>query len=858
MKRRILVRIVLVLILLLALYPLTKFVILPLFDTSGELEGHDVPLYGYSEPDTPMVMENDALRFELDPATTHFTLTDKRTGHVWLSSPDNADSDPIALPVEKNKLNSTLSLTYAASTGMTTQFTSQEHSISNGVYEVLMQEDGSVRVNYSVGRVQRSFLMPTAIGDARMQQFMEKMTSKQKKDIKEYYREYNIDKLRKTDDKAALLAAYPDLAEEHVWVLRDGTKDHLKQRCESIFAEVGYTAEDLAYDNSRIVQAGSTIAKAVFNVSMVFRLDGSDLVVEVPLDDLAYDVDYPLTSLTLLPAFGAGGTADNGFLFVPDGSGAIIRFNNGRVSQRAYYANLYGWDWASIRTQVTNETRINFPVFGVSGDSGSFICILEDGASWAGIGADIAGRLTSYNTVNATYTIVHGDAYDVSERTNNAVYMFETAHPTGFIRQRYRFLPESGYMDMAASYRDYLTAKYPDFAAQTVDADAPLSIELIGAIDKVQQVAGVPTSVPIAMTTYAEAKELLRELVTRNLAQNMSIRYAGWMNGGMNQQLLSSVRLIRQLGTQEELFSFAQNAAIAGVPLYLDGLTAFARDSGLLEGFISFRDAARFTTREEAEIPEYSPIWYGANDDRDTYYLVKPAIAMRSVNTLVDEAASYGAGVSFRDIGYMLSADYDSKNHTTREAVLHQQAEKLAELKASGRDVMIRQGNDYAAVQATLITDMDFDGGQYSIIDEYIPFYPLALHSRVSYTGASLNLADDAEEVLLRSAEVGAGLQYTLTAQSARVLQDSTYSEFYGADASLVLDDITAQVAQYRQTLSGIFNQEMTGHERVGNVTITTYANGTRVYVNFGYTDAAVDGITVPARSYAAQQEVSK
>lgn len=569
-------------------------------------------------------------------------------------------------------------------------------------------------------------------------------------------------------------------------------------------------------------------------------------------------MDYPLTSLTLLPAFGAGGTADDGFLFVPDGSGAIIRFNNGRVSQRAYYANLYGWDWASIRTQVTNETRINFPVFGVSGDSGSFICILEDGASWAGIGADIAGRLTSYNTVNATYTIVHGDAYDVSERTNNAVYMFETAHPTGFIRQRYRFLPESGYMDMAASYRDYLTAKYPNFAAQTVDADAPLSIELIGAIDKVQQVAGVPTSVPIAMTTYAEAKDLLRELVTRNLAQNMSIRYAGWMNGGMNQQLLSSVRLIRQLGTQEELFSFAQNAAIAGVPLYLDGLTAFARDSGLLEGFIAFRDAARFTTREEAEIPEYSPIWYGANDDRDTYYLVKPAIAMRSVNALVDAAASYGAGVSFRDIGYMLSADYDSKNHTTREAVLHQQAEKLAELKASGRDVMIRQGNDYAAVQATLITDMDFDGGQYSIIDEYVPFYPLALHSRVSYTGASLNLADDAEEVLLRSAEMGAGLQYTLTAQSARVLQDSTYSEFYGADASLVLDDITAQVAQYRQTLSGIFNQEMTGHERVGNVTITTYANGTRVYVNFGYTDAAVDGITVPARSYAAQQEVSK
>ena len=68
---------------------------------------------------------------------------------------------------------------------------------------------------------------------------------------------------------------------------------------------------------------------------------------------------------------------------------------------------------------------------------------------------------------------------------------------------------------------------------------------------------------------------------------------------------------------------------------------------------------------------------------------------------------------------------------------------------------------------------------------------------------------------------------------------------------------LNGRVASMLEVGTG-FNQEMTGHERVGNVTITTYANGTRVYVNFGYTDAAVDGITVPARSYAAQQGVSK
>lgn len=857
MKRRIIVRIVLGVILLLALALLTNYVILPLFDTSDELQGHDVSLYGYTKPETEMVMENDTLRFELDPDTTHFTLTDKRTGHVWSSSPADADNDPIALPVEKNKLNSTMTLNYSTSTGMNTLFTSNEHSVTNGVYEVVMQEDGSVRLNYSVGRIQRSFLIPTAIADDRMQAFMEKMTSKQKKDIKEYYREYNIDKLRKTDNKDELLATYPDLAEQHVWVLRDTTKDHLKTRLEGYFAEVGYTAEDKEYDDSRIVQGANTTAKAVFNVSIVFRLEGNDLVVEVPLEDIDYDVDYPLTALTLLPAFGAGGTSDDGFLLVPDGSGALIRFNNGKVNSRAYYANLYGWDWASIRTQVTNETRINFPVFGISSGDSSFVCIMEDGAAWAGVNADISGRLTSYNTVNATYTIIHGDAYDVSERTNNAVYMFEKEAPQGVIRQRYRFLDSADYMSMATSYRDYLTDKYPDFAAQTVDSEASMNVELIGAIDKVQQVAGVPTSVPIALTTYDQATELLRELVKRGMP-NLTIRYSGWMNGGMNQQALSRVKLIRELGSESSLLTLTQTAADAGVPLYLDGLTAFARDSGIKEGFVAFRDAARFTTREQASIPEYSAIWYGAEDedDRASYYLVKPAYAMQSINNLTDAAQRYHAAVSFRDVGSMLSSDFDSKDLTTRETVLRQQVEALAALRKDGQRVMIRQGNDYAAVYASVITDMDFDGSQYSIIDEYIPFYPVALHSRVTYTGASLNLADDAEETLLRSAEMGASLQYTLIASGVQTLQDSFYSEYYGADAGLILDDITQQVAHYTKTLSGTFNQEMVGHERIGNVTITTYANGTKVYVNYGYSSADVDGISIPARSYTATEVI--
>ena len=44
----------------------------------------------------------------------------------------------------------------------------------------------------------------------------------------------------------------------------------------------------------------------------------------------------------------------------------------------------------------------------------------------------------------------------------------------------------------------------------------------------------------------------------------------------------------------------------------------------------------------------------------------------------------------------------------------------------------------------------------------------------------------------------------------------------------------------------------MTGHENLTeDLSVTEYADGTKVYVNYGYSDAQTpDGVTVPARDY--------
>lgn len=868
MNRKKIVRIsayvVLALVLLLGLYLAWTKVIVPLFDTSDEDVGYVADIRRYAGTDEDFELDSDNIHFELDPETTHFTVTDKRTGKVWSSEAVGVDDTSTALN-EKNRLKSIFTLKYKNSAGKEPIFTSYEYSAANALYNVEWEDEDqtAIRVTFTVGDIPRIYMYPPAITEEDMKTVLANVAvSKDKRTIENAYQLKGEGKYGKKDDVAALQEQYPDLLDTRLWILiNPDMRENDAAKLEKAFFDSGYTVEDYERDFARKVTAAEeegTTTSAVFTISVVYRLDGDDLVVEVPLQDLRYNPDAPITSLTLLPAFGSANNKAEGYILVPEGAGALIRFNNGKTKQSAYYANMYGIDWATVQKEITNETRITFPVFGIATEGSSFLCILEDGRSWAGISANVPGQPNyegTYNSASASYTLIHGDSYDVAERSNSTVYMFEQQLPEGKISQRYRFVASDDYMDMAASYRDYLLAAYPEEMNRIADSQSVTVVDMVGAIDKVQQRFGVPTNVPIPLTDYAQATELLNKLIAEDLP-NLTVRYSGWMNGGLNQDILNKIRLMSEMGSESELKTFTETAKNAGVPLYLDGLTSYARDSGLKEGFLALRDAAQFTTREEVEIPEFSPIWAGPQDWRDTYYLLKPSLIMSNTDVLSDAVTEYGAaGVSLRDIGYLISADYNPKAVVTREEVRLSHMSKLKELHLKGQLVMTRSGNDYAVPYSDVVTDIDFDGGRYQIIDEYVPFYAAVLHGTVPYTGEAYNLARDREELLLRSAEMGASLQFCLMAGNVEELQDSWFSEYYGADVERVYPTMIQTIREYNEQMGGTFDQLITDHERTGEVTVTTFENGTRVYVNYGYSAVEMDGMTLEARSYQTVKE---
>jgi hypothetical protein len=807
--------------------------------------------HSYAEENKSYTLEDDKLKLTLDGNNTYFQVLNKENSTVWDSNPADGAKDTTANAQNLKYLQSTLIIEYTNETGITTILDNFSYSIQKKFYTI-EQGDDYIRVNYTVGDVQKAYLFPEAAPESRMKEFTDKMDSSSQKKINTYYRKIDINNLRATDDLGKLLAAYPDLEQENVFVLREGTQEYLKKNIEKLFEKSGYTREDYEVDAARY-SGTSTTEKPYFNISIEYRLEDGDLVVNLPFDSMEWKKKYPLTKVKVLPYLGAGSIEDKGFVLVPEGNGGIINFNNGKKTQNSYYTEIYGIDSAAPRDSLISENRTSLPVFGIARNGSSMLCILEDYQTLASIEADVSGRNHNYNYAGASYTTIHYASLNVSAKTDKSVIVYEAQKPEGDIRQRYRFLTTDNYSDMAAAYRDYLIKKNPELTKKE-DIGMPINITLIGAIDQIKQRLGYPVSVPVALTDYKEAAQILQELKTAGM-KKLSLRYSGWMNGGIKQTIPDPVKGLSVLGSKGDFKSFLKTAADLKVPVYLEGMVGYTYDNGFFDSFNPNRQSAKFASREVAKLYEFSPIYFGIDDDKDPYYLLKPQLTVRYMKNIGDYAANHKVNVAFSDAGYRLNADYNPKNLTTREKSMKLQRDAMAKIAGEGTKIMINGGNAYTIPYASFISDMDLTGEQYQIIDYMVPFYAMALHGLIDYTGSSLNLSGDYQLLLLKSAEYGAGLSFTFMKEAATELQNSNYTYLFGADYDRWKENAIAICQRYEKELGSCFNQYITEHRRLAEgVFITKYEDGTCVYVNYNNTEYTDGALKVPARDYLVER----
>lgn len=888
-KKKLILRLLPWLLLLAALAALVVFVFIPMYTQEEAEHKYEPTVYEYEADDKKLVMKSDSLTFEMDPTNTHFQVTDAN-GNVWKSNPlatlEEAKKDKVAnTDTLKNTLLSTL-LVHSRSKGEEKPWSNYQFSIENGNYQIEVvhvkdengqdtEEISEIRVAYAIGNIEREYTIPYAWTEERYKEFTNQINSKDRRKVVNNYTKYTASKLEKMNETdkdretlETLLSLYPKLKEQELYVLKLETESTVKETMEKLLSSVGYDEEQMLIDQEWVAQKKANESE-LFNVTIVYRLEGNDLVVEVPYDQIRYrnktsavdSKEIAITGITLLPVFGAGSMEDEGFLFIPEGGGSIINFNQNRVEKDKYESIMYGRDYSQEKLELINETRITFPVFGVAKNGVSFLCMMEGATPFGTIYAESSGVSSSFNAIRARYDVLHSAKYNINDINQETVLMFEKNIPEGSVIHRYRFLDTDNYVEMANAYGDYLRDK--EEMLVTASENVPVNVELVGAIDKTVVKMGLPIDSVVATTTFDQAGAILTEM-KENGIESLNVRMSGWANGGIYQQVLTSVNVLNELGGESAMKKLIQTAKDSGVTLYFDGISCFAFDSGVLEGFNAFVDAARYLTREQAMLHPYDAVYFKYMEWlEEPFYLVQPQYAQKCTTNLINALDKMDAqGVAFRDIGNLLSADMYDRNTVTRYEVMQMNVESMKEARAKDQKVAIKRGNDYAVPYADLITDMDLTGTKYTVIDKQIPFYQIALHGLKDYTGKPINLAGDYQTEFLKCVEYGSGLNFTFMAENAWVLQDTTHSTLFGSSYDGWKDRFIQMVSDYQANTKGLNQQRIVGHEMVQpDVYVTTYEDGTKVYVNYSAYDVQISEAAeeaVVAEEMAISQETAE
>jgi hypothetical protein len=381
----------------------------------------------------------------------------------------------------------------------------------------------------------------------------------------------------------------------------------------------------------------------------------------------------------------------------------------------------------------------------------------------------------------------------------------------------------------------------------------PIVIEIPGAVNKTQHRLGIPFDLPLRLTSYKESKGMINDFAQWGW-KNVRIKLSGWFNRSVDHSVPNKLRLIRELGSKKDFKNMLSAAEKNGYTIFPEADFLYMRDVKLFGGFNLYRDAARYVNRKRIEKYPYSFVWFGERIRWGKLsYLARPAYMMSLIDNFSRKAARLGlSNLAFRSLGAKLSGDYHEKRLVSREASMKMRQEKLAELSGRGSDILLNTGYAYAVPWAGFITDMAIDDQSFGITDASVPFYPMALHGLVPYTGPAINLAEDYTKNLLKTIESGAGLYFSFMTAETSILQETKFRQFYANEYGKWSPDANVLYQKFTADFAGLYDQAIVNHVIIAEgLTLTEYEDGTRVMVNYGGSAVNYDDVIINAHDYA-------
>ena len=542
--------------------------------------------------------------------------------------------------------------------------------------------------------------------------------------------------------------------------------------------------------------------------------------VYVPADEIEETTADKLLDVEIAPLLGATGTKDEGYILIPDGSGALIRFNNGKTKAGSYKAQVYGSDKTFAAT-VDNNTmlRAALPVLGMDCGDYGLMAVATQGDAHAYVNAAVSGVTNSYNTMNFSFSVRAKGEYTIGEENYNArtVNLYQQDKSTlGRYEVSYYPLPEGAcdWMSMADAYGNLLLGD------RTAEAESRVSLRFEGMIYKDKPFLGIPVSTAIALTPYDSAAEILQVLADAGISA--VAEYQNWNNNTARNRM-GGVKASGTLGGSKAFSALLEKAERLDAPVYFTtNALSFSSENALIA---RFTDAATKLSSFPVELHTFSISTHKEDETIAHDYVIRADKAADKAADLLAAYGKLGAKASLGDAANLLYSDYTSKtgNRSALKAA-------VTELLDGAGATLMSWPNAYALPYAAYVTDVPMHSSSLSLADEAVPFYARVLQGRVGFSGAAVNLADEPRTAFLYALESGGDLAFTLAAENTDELRFSDDSALYAIRFEDWKETIIAMQTELNVVRSGLGS--LISREAAGK-TVTLRHDGGVLVLNY-------------------------
>jgi len=534
-----------------------------------------------------------------------------------------------------------------------------------------------------------------------------------------------------------------------------------------------------------------------------------------------------------------------GYAFVPDGSGALIRYQDNTVSINRYTGKVYGENPAEAMFYYDNtvyavrKKEPLMPVFGVAigQNQQGFIAWADKGGEQMEIVMSPKGNMTNYNYVYPRF-VYNRQMHQVYNRKGEGYFRLYTDRLHYDIDITYHFLEgeEADYVGMALAYRNHLIKNGTLISGRVKhDDNIPLRADFIMS-DVKKSVLGFAN---VVTTTAAEAGEIIFDMLDNGIT-SINGGLLGFQDGGITTGKLWKMNFTNSIGRRGDFKKLFKETSARGADL------SFAQDYFTINrvqmnlprnqayhvnrwGLKAWDNVDHFLPVQEISFlrPQRSADWFARH--------AKNARKMNAPSVTV-------SGMTERLISH-----WGRNDAITRSQTIELFENTFTEIPLP---INAETPNQYLWKYTDRFLQTPVFPTQYILQTDTVPFLQLVLHGTMEMYAPYSNFSFYTQRDILRMIDYNVYPSFALTHKPAHLLSSTNSLRFFSTEYEVYRDIIKHVYTQVSSALSQVKGREWLNRTALAQgVILNEYSGGVKILINYTDNIYAYNGAAVNAQS---------